>query len=101
MLHIIARLADADMIARVTLEETTTIGVRMRPADRYVLDREVVSVQIPGGQVRIKVSRLEGRTLTVSPEYEDCARIAQETGRPFPEVRDAAVQSYRDVITSG
>ena len=100
MLQVLVRPEDTDEISRVMFEETTTIGVRMRPADRHVLDREVVNVQTVGGPIRVKVSRFEGRVLNVSPEYDDCARVARETNRPFHEVRDDAVQSYRDATTN-
>ena len=100
ILQVLAEPTDIDMISRLMFEETTTIGVRMRPADRRVLDREVVKVQTVGGTIRVKIGRFEGRVLTVSPEYDDCARVAQETNRPFHEVRDDAVQSYRDATTN-
>jgi uncharacterized protein (TIGR00299 family) protein len=101
MLKVLCEPSNSDRMSRVMFEETTTIGVRMRPADRQVLEREVVRVDTGAGPIRIKVSRLEGRVLTVSPEYDDCARVAGETNRPFHEVRERAVQSYRDSISKG
>jgi len=43
--------------------------------------------------VRIKEKWLAGECVAVSPEYEDCARIARENGVPFQQVYEAARNS--------
>ena len=72
--------------ARLVLRETTTLGVRVRPASRYEAEREVVSVRTAFGPVEVKVKSLDGRAVSVSPEYEGCRRIAMERGLPLQEV---------------
>ena len=44
------------------------------------------------GMVGVKVGTLDGETITASPEYEDCRRVALETGLPLTEVYRAAVR---------
>jgi uncharacterized protein (DUF111 family) len=46
--------------------------------------------------VRIKVARLDAETVNLSPEYEDCRRLALETGRPLKEVYAAASAAARE-----
>jgi uncharacterized protein (TIGR00299 family) protein len=82
-------------VTRVLFEETTTLGVRRRPVERDVLDREQTSVDTPYGPVRVKVARSEGRELGAHPEYEDCAQRAREKGVPVKEVMAAALAAYR------
>ena len=94
LLQVIAAAGQEEALSRTMFEETTTIGVRMRAMSRRVLDRESVEVETPHGKVSMKISRFEGRVLNVSPEYDDCARLARETGRPFHQIRDDAMKSY-------
>ncbi len=101
LLQVLVSPSDSDRIARAIFEETTTIGVRKRWMDRQVLHRDVVEVDTPNGPIRVKVSRLEGRVVTVSPEYDDCARVAGETNRPFHEVHEEAIRSYRERTGAG
>jgi uncharacterized protein (DUF111 family) len=34
----------------------------------------------------MKVARLDGRVLNVAPEFDDCRRIAEQTGLPLKQV---------------
>ena len=74
------------------LRETPTLGVRSRPVQRYVAEREVVAMETGLGTVRVKVKSLAGEAVAAAPEYEDCRRIALETGRPLQEVYRMAEQ---------
>jgi pyridinium-3,5-bisthiocarboxylic acid mononucleotide nickel chelatase len=75
------------------MRETTTLGVRRRPVERHVADREVVTVDTPHGPVRVKVKRWDGAA-GAAPEYEDCARLAREHGIPLRDVYAMAVQAF-------
>ena len=80
--------------------ETSTLGVRRVRVERTVLDRELVEVQTAYGPVRIKVGRLEGRTLNAAPEFDDCRRAAEQHGVPVKEVMAAAIAAYRGTARS-
>jgi pyridinium-3,5-bisthiocarboxylic acid mononucleotide nickel chelatase len=86
-------LCDAAHTARLmdlVFRETTTIGVRTYDVRRKVLDRELVSVATPFGEVRMKISRMNGSVLNATPEYEDCQRLAADKGIPLKQVIAAA-----------
>lgn len=68
------------------LKETPTLGVRTRPVERYVADRESVAMTTELGSISVKIKSLHGKPVSVSPEYEDCRRIALESGRPLQEI---------------
>ena len=68
------------------LRETPTLGVRSRPIERYAAEREVVTMDTDLGEVRVKLKYLAGEIVAASPEYEDCRRIALESGRPLQEI---------------
>ena len=86
---------DEEKFARLLLRETTTLGVRRIPIQRWVLPREEQSVDTEFGEVTIKVARWAGEVLKVSPEYESCARLAAESAVPIREVFAAAVAASR------
>lgn len=92
VLSALARPEQADALAAVILRETPTLGVRMRLVERIVADRRERAVEIPWGQVRVKEKWLDGRKVAVSPEYEDCARIARERGIPLQDVYAAVLR---------
>jgi len=83
-----------DALSRLIFQETTTIGIRHTLAQRKTLQREFVKVRTPFGAVTIKVSRLDGKKMNAAPEYEDCRRIATETGMALKEVVAAATHAY-------
>jgi uncharacterized protein (TIGR00299 family) protein len=77
-------------LSRVLFEESTTIGVRWSEWRRVPLPREVVTCATAYGPIPVKVSRLEGRIVTVTPEFSEVARIARERSLPVREVLDQA-----------
>ncbi|OLC36443.1 MAG: TIGR00299 family protein [Candidatus Rokubacteria bacterium 13_1_40CM_4_69_5] len=77
-------------LARVLFEESSTIGVRWSEWQRARLEREMVILPTAYGAIPFKVSRLEGRIVTVTPEFAEVARIAREKSLPVREVLDQA-----------
>ena len=96
LLSIVAPPAARERLTAIVFRETTTIGVRYREMTRECLDRETVTVETPLGTVRMKVARRKGEILNASPEFDDCARIASETGAPLKDVQAAAMKAFLD-----
>jgi uncharacterized protein (TIGR00299 family) protein len=84
-----------DAVARVFLDETTTLGVRLHPVERIELERELVKVNTAYGEVRVKVARRGGVAVGAHPEYEDCLARAVARGVPVREVMAAALTAFR------
>jgi uncharacterized protein (DUF111 family) len=95
LLSVLSRPEDADDLAALLLQETPTLGVRRQVLFRTKADRQVRSVQTPWGSVRVKVKVLDGQAMAVSPEYDDCARMAAQAGIPLAEVMEAARHAAR------
>jgi hypothetical protein len=85
LLSVIADEATAPALEAVLFRETATFGVRRHRADRHKLRREAMTVETPWGPVKAKKGWRDGLTV-VTPEYEDCARVARENGVPLREV---------------
>jgi uncharacterized protein (DUF111 family) len=96
LLTVIARPDARERLASTVFTETTTIGLRYREMVRECLERETVRVETPLGTVRFKVARRGGEIVNVSPEFDDCARIAAERGVPLKDVQAAATKAYLD-----
>jgi pyridinium-3,5-bisthiocarboxylic acid mononucleotide nickel chelatase len=96
VLSVLARPDVQGKLARILLEETSALGVRVAPFDRYELEREERVVDLVGGAVRVKVGLLDGRVVNVAPEHDDCAALARSTGRSVQSVWAEALARARD-----
>jgi uncharacterized protein (DUF111 family) len=85
-----------DKMCSIIFKETSSIGIRFHEQDRYKLDREIIKVDTGYGKVRVKLSRAPEDVLTVSPEYDDCARIARLKKVPIKKIYDAAKRAAED-----
>ena len=85
----------ADDLRRVLFQESGTLGVRTSTVQKLALDREWLEVETRQRRVRVKVGRLEGRVITVAPEFEDCAAVAREADVPLRDVYEDAVRLAR------
>jgi pyridinium-3,5-bisthiocarboxylic acid mononucleotide nickel chelatase len=94
LLTVLCRPADTNALTSLIFAETTTFGARTYRAHRRTLPREQVSVATSFGEVRIKVSRVNGRILHVAPEYDDCRKLAVEKNVPLQQVINEALRRY-------
>jgi len=99
--HLLMIMAAPDMVARLTdhvLRHSTTLGVRITKADRVIAERRVIEVRTPLGMARAKVKEIGGKAIDVSPEYEDCRRLARESGRDLRTVMRAVTEAARNEL---
>jgi uncharacterized protein (TIGR00299 family) protein len=94
LLTVLCQPADAQTLMTLIFAETTTFGVRTHGAQRRVLPREFVKVTTSFGEVRVKLSRVNGRILHVAPEYDDCRKLAEEKNVPLQRVINEALRTY-------
>ncbi|HZT83336.1 MAG TPA: nickel pincer cofactor biosynthesis protein LarC [Gemmataceae bacterium] len=94
VLAALAPPARTEAVADVILKETTSLGVRVREVDRLVLPRRSVSLRTKLGPVRLKVADLGDGRVKAAPEYQDCRRLAERTGRPLRDVMEAAMLAF-------
>ena len=87
LIRVICREEDREAMVRSIFRHTSTIGIRETSQRRYVLDREIRSVETELGEVRQKISRGYG-VIRSKYEYDDLARIARENDMSVEEVRE-------------
>lgn len=85
LIRIMCRKADKETMIQTVFKHTTTIGIRESTLRRYVLDRNIETLETPYGPVRSKVSSGYGVERS-KYEYDDLSRIAREKGISIPEV---------------
>ena len=88
-------------LTELVFRETTTLGVRRSMATRQTLQRELVTVETAFGAIRVKVARMNGRTLNVAPEYDDCRAAATEKGVPLKRVLAEASYEFQKRLDAG
>ena len=97
MLSVIGTQANLAELEAILFRETQTFGIRRHLAMRHKLQREAITVETPWGPVRCKRGWRDGETAIVTPEYEDCARIAKAHGVALIEVYRVVTQSYKSI----
>lgn len=86
-----------DSAAQIVLAETSTFGIRHYEVNRTVLDREEKAVKTSFGKVRVKLGSVEGQILRISPEYEDCRKIALRKKIPLQDIYEEALRLAKDL----
>jgi uncharacterized protein (TIGR00299 family) protein len=86
-------------LAEILFRETTTLGMRVIPAQRRILERRFQSVTTPYGEVSVKLGILAGRVVNAAPEHEECRRLAQAQGVPLKLVHQAAVAAAQALLS--
>ncbi|MDD4565802.1 MAG: nickel pincer cofactor biosynthesis protein LarC [Eubacteriales bacterium] len=93
MLSVLCRVNDMENISNIIFNETSTIGIRIRETERIALKREIIIVKTDMGKVRVKSVTVQGLE-KIQPEYEDCARLAEENNISLNKVYEAVNRSY-------
>lgn len=83
---VLCHLQDEQALALLLLRETSTLGVRVQHMQRYKADRFFHRFETPLGSITGKVKVLGKEIIAISPEYEDCLKLAQEHRLPLQEV---------------
>jgi len=94
-------LCAPDMVSRVAgflIAETTSIGLRWRVDNRLKARRQIQTVTTPFGDIRFKVAQTEDGPVTISPEYDDCKRVAMQHRLPLIKVMETARLAAKDLL---
>lgn len=89
-LSVLCREQDSLKAREILFLETSTLGVREIGLRRHSLKREIREVETPYGRVRVKIAHLPNGSTKSAPEYEDCRKLAEQSGAPLQEIYQAA-----------
>jgi len=96
LLTLLCRPRDTAALMDLVFTETTTFGARTYRAQRRTLPRESVNVHTQFGDVRVKISRVNGHICHAAPEFEDCRKRAEQHHVPLHQVIDAAKRAFKE-----
>lgn len=94
MVSVICRLDGIDAAEKMIFEQGLTLGIRKQFIQRAKLKREIHTVKTDYGKIQIKVGYFENKTVSIKPEYSDCARAAGEKNVPLKVIQQAAITAY-------
>ena len=94
-LTVLSDRSKLERLCSIIFSETTSIGIRYHEVDRFKLRRETVKVGTRYGDIKVKLSKGPDDILTISPEYEECARAARARGVPLKRVYEEAKHEAR------
>ncbi|MDO9289285.1 MAG: LarC family nickel insertion protein, partial [Thermodesulfovibrionales bacterium] len=94
-LSVLCNDSDKEKMMRIMFEETTTIGLRFYSVGRKTLGREIKNLNTKFGKINLKLSKLGDKTVRITPEYEDCKRLAKKLNLPLLEVIKSVSSAHR------
>jgi uncharacterized protein (TIGR00299 family) protein len=86
VLNVICENEFSDPVRSIIFTESTTLGIRTFPFRKDSLARKFETISTPYGDITVKRSFYKGEEVSCKPEYDECKRIASETGIPLREV---------------
>ncbi len=91
LLNVLCNPQDVQNYETIIFNETSTLGIRRISVDRSCLDREFMEIETKHGPVKAKAAIRNGKILKISPEYEDCKRLAKEKKVPLKTVYESVM----------
>lgn len=86
LMTILSRIEERDNLIEIILRETSTIGLRFYETKRKILERQIRTIHTEWGKVKVKSSKLNKNLKKITPEYEDCKKIADKFNVPLISV---------------
>jgi pyridinium-3,5-bisthiocarboxylic acid mononucleotide nickel chelatase len=83
VLNVICENEFADSVKGIIFKESTSLGIRTFPFRKDTLTRKFETISSPYGEITIKRSYYKGEEVSCKPEYDECKKIALETGIPL------------------
>lgn len=100
LISVLINRQDLDKVCSILFSETSTIGVRYYPVERKVAQREFETINSPWGTVQVKVSSYDSKICSISPEYNDCRRLAEEYFVPLKKVQQVVIDLATNKLNS-
>ena len=99
MLSVLAPSSLEAKISEIIMTETSTLGIRSRNVARHMAHREIIEFNSSLGRAKVKIKQFGQNLLAISPEYDDCRRLALEHNLPLHEVSRIVEIEARRYIT--
>ncbi|MBI4744396.1 MAG: nickel pincer cofactor biosynthesis protein LarC [Actinobacteria bacterium] len=98
-LNLLCDQEKTEKLSEIVFKETNTFGMRISKTKRLKLARKITDVKIKEGKAKVKAGLLNNKIITISPEYEDCAKIASKTKIPLKKVYELIKEAASKKLT--
>lgn len=95
-IEVLCKPSDKDGLRAILFQETSTLGIKQSLVDRFALPRTIQKVQTSYGKVQVKIAETSPGNLKISPEYEDCRKLAQKHKVPITKIYQETIQKYQE-----
>lgn len=95
LLRVLLDPAIQQPIQDLLFRETTTLGIRIHEVERVEVPRQMETIRTVYGDCRIKRFTDAGGESRVTPEYEDCKRLAREHGVPIRKIFEEVLFAFK------
>lgn len=92
MLSILFSEGGLEKIATTVLQETSSLGLRYYPVKRKIASRSFIHTELTDGSVAVKIAAYNGKIVNIAPEYEDCRKLADKTGKPLKHIMQESLK---------
>ncbi len=101
MVQVLAPINREKDLVEFILTQSTSFGLRLTHEKRYKLARDFIVIVLPEGKVRVKLGYFGEKLVQISPEFEDCRKIAERTGLNFRHLYARATELARQELEKG
>ena len=100
--HKLSVLVSAERLEETVLtvlKETSSLGLRYYQVKRKIASRRFIDTDLADdGTVAVKIATYNEDIVNIAPEYEDCRKIADKTGRALKKVMQEAIKKAEEDI---
>jgi len=80
IINLLCEIKDKDKFVRLILENTSSLGLRIKEVDRFETDRNFVDFDSTLGIVKVKFKYIDGKIYSFKVEHDDILKISQNSG---------------------
>lgn len=97
-LKVICHPGLTEKLVEIIFKETTTLGIRFRQEKRFIIQRKMVKVPTPYGDIGIKIGLFNDKNYVQwAPEFKDCKAAAEKFNIPLKEVYKSAITEFENL----
>lgn len=85
LLTVLCNKENLDKLAGIIFNQGLTLGIRVKTIPRIKLHREEKVVSTSGGDVSVKIARLDGREM-IFPEYDDMIKAMRTANKSYEDI---------------
>ena len=94
-LSLLSEERNLEDLCETIFRETTTIGARFSRVKRKYLKREERIIKTKYGKIKVKLAMLDKVVKQISPDYDECRKIAEKLDIPLKDVYEEAKRGER------